>query len=106
MLSQVVHHADPNRVNAYTIVLHVDTFNARDQENDRTYLVFDAATGAVTTSAEFERHIDDWDRVLTEFVDPLVTAGYLYWSSAAEIGDLFRQGESRCQPRRPTGRVP
>lgn len=95
ILSQVIRFADPDRVNTFYFVLHVDHFYSR--ANDPSYLAYDTETGEISYGAEFEQQIRAWEAVLTELVDPLVREGYLEWTSLPEMGALYRQWEIDCQ---------
>jgi hypothetical protein len=94
MLSQVIYHADPDRVNTFYAVTHVDHFYARDYNPD--YIAYDEATGQVTYSAEFVQDLQQWDDLLTELIDPLVAEGYLQWTSLPEMGELYVEWERDC----------
>lgn len=90
MLSQVLCHADANRVNTFYIVTHVDHYRA----DDEPYVEFDEATGQVTLHAAFRQDLGYWEETLTELIDPLVAEGYLQWTSLPEIGRLFENWEA------------
>ena len=94
MLSQFIHSADPDRVNTFYTVTHVGHYYSRT--GDPNYLVYDADTGEMTFSPEFERHMQYWDDMLTELVDPLVEQGYLEWTSIPEMGELYLAREAAC----------
>jgi len=93
MLSQVLYHADPNRVNTFYIVTHVDHYRA---DGDEAYIDVDPATGEITLGEGFLRDLGYWEETLTELIDPLVAEGYLEWTSLPDIGDLFVQWEAAC----------
>lgn len=93
ILSQWISHADPDRVNTFYLMLHVGIFDSRYQEGDDTYTVFDDTAGTLTLSDEFNSQMAYWDKLLTELIDPLVTEGYLQWTSLPEMGELYLQWE-------------
>lgn len=97
MLSQVIHHADPDRVNTFYALTHVDHFHADDYSPD--YIAYDEATGQVTYSPEFLQDLQYWDDLLTELIDPLVAEGYLQWTSLPEMGELYVEWEKGCGSR-------
>ena len=97
MVSQFIFHADPERVNTFYAVLHVDHFYSR--EGNPNYIVYDKATGEITYSDEFKQHLQYWDDMLTELIDPLVEAGYLRWTSLPEMGELYLEWEAACAER-------
>ena len=97
MLSQFMTYADPERVNTFYAVLHVDHFYSREQ--NPYYIVYDEATGEVTYSEEFEQHLGYWDELLTDLIDPLVAEGYLEWTSLPETGALYLEWEDACAQR-------
>ena len=90
MLSQVLCHADPDRVNTFYIVTHVDHYRGEDGE---PYIDVDGRTGRVTVHDAFRRDLGYWEETLTELVDPLVAEGYLEWKSLPDIGRLFVEWE-------------
>lgn len=94
MLSQFISHADPDRVNTFYPILHVDHFHARDYSTD--YVAYDERTGEATYSDEFLQHLGYWDSLLTELIDPLVAEGYLQWTSLPEMGELYLEWERDC----------
>jgi hypothetical protein len=94
MLSQVIYHADPDRVNTYYVLTHADHFHADDYDPD--YIAYDENTGQVTYSAEFLQDLQYWDDLLTELIDPLVAEGYLQWTSLPEMGKLYQEWERQC----------
>jgi hypothetical protein len=94
MISQFIAHADPERVNTFYAILHVDHFYSRAGNPD--YMAYNEATGEITYSAEFEQHIQGWDDMLTELIDPLVAEGYLQWTSVPEMGQLYLEWEAAC----------
>jgi len=91
MLSQVLYYADPDRVNCFYIVTHVDHYRPEDGE---PYIDVDPATGEITLHDAFLQDLGYWEETLTELVDPLVEEGYLAWTSLPEIGKLFVAWES------------
>jgi hypothetical protein len=93
ILSQWIYYADPERVNTLTVMLHVGIFDARYEQDDATYTVFNPTSGTLTLSEEFKTQMAYWDKLLTELVDPLVAEGYLQWTSLPEMGNLFQQWE-------------
>jgi len=93
ILSQWISYADPDRVNTFTVMLHVDIFQARHEEDDNAYTLFDETTGTVVLSDEFQSQLDHWDTLLTELIDPLVAEGYLQWTSIPQMGELYREWE-------------
>lgn len=94
MLSQFILYADPDRVNSFYVILHVGHFYSRT--GDRNYLLYDEESGQVTQSAEFQAHLQAWDDLLGEVIDPLMEAGYLQWTSIPEIGQLYQAWEATC----------
>ncbi len=97
MVSQFIFYADPQRVNTFYAVLHVDHFYSR--EGDPNYIAYDEATGEIIYSDEFKQHLQYWDDMLTELIDPLVAAGYLRWTSLPEMGELYLEWEAGCAER-------
>jgi hypothetical protein len=95
LISQFVRFASPDRVNSVYVVTHVGSFYPLDGNED-AYLTFDDATGNVIHSDEFRRHLEHWDEMLTDLIDPLVEAGYLQWTSLPEIGGLYVEWEREC----------
>ncbi|UCF10082.1 MAG: hypothetical protein JSW65_08500, partial [Candidatus Bipolaricaulota bacterium] len=91
MLGQVLCHADPDRVNAFYIVTHVDHYRS---EAGAPYIEVNEETGDVTLHEEFLRDLAFWEKTLTELIDPLVEEGYLQWTSLPEIGRLFMEWET------------
>ncbi len=94
LVSQFIRFADPERVNSFCVVLHIDHFYPRSGDPD--YIVYDQATGEFSYSAEFQQHLLYVDDMLTELIDPLVAEGYLQWSSLPEIGKLYIEWEEAC----------
>jgi hypothetical protein len=94
MLSQFIRFADPERVNTFYVVLHVSHFYSR--VDDPNYLRWDEASMKMVYSEEFLTHLQYWDDVLTEVIDPLVDEGYLQWTSFADIGLLYEAWEDSC----------
>jgi hypothetical protein len=90
MLSQVLRFADPDRVNTFYIVTHVDHYGG----DGDPYIDVDPVTGEVTFHDAFLRDLAHWEETLTELVDPLVAEGYLQWTSLSEIGELFAEWEA------------
>ncbi len=95
MLSQFIRFADPERVNSFYVITHVGHFYSRI--GDPNYLKYNQASGDVQFSQEFLDHLNAWDEMLAEVIDPLVKEGYLRWTSFAEIGALYEAWESACQ---------
>ncbi|MBN1995875.1 MAG: hypothetical protein JW953_24525 [Anaerolineae bacterium] len=95
MISQFIAHADPERVNTFYAILHVDHFYSRAGNPD--YIAYNEATGEITYSAEFEQHLQAWDDMLTELIDPLVAEGYLEWTSIPQMGVLYLEWEAACK---------
>jgi hypothetical protein len=95
MLSQVIYYANPSRVNTFYGLTHVGHFYSRT--GDRNYVSYDSHTGQVTYSDEFLQHLQYYDDMLTELIDPLVEAGYLRWASLPEMGELFVEWEAACE---------
>ena len=93
MASQFIRFADPDRINTFYIVTHIGHFESDD---GTPYVSVDRGTGEITRSDAFERDLAIWDRALGDIVDPLVTEGYLEWTSLAEMGRLFVEWESGC----------
>ena len=99
MLAQVLCHADPDRINTFYIVTHVDHYKGEDGE---PYLEVDESTGRVTLHEAFTRDLGYWDETLTELIDPLVAEGYLQWTSLPEIGRLFLEWEAESGSDKPS----
>jgi hypothetical protein len=97
MVSQFIRYADPERVNTFYAVLHVDHFRARDYGPD--YITYDERTGEFAYSDEFLQDLQYWDDTMTELIDPLVAEGYLQWTSLPEMGELYRAWEESCESR-------
>lgn len=95
MLSQFIRFADPVRVNSFYVITHVGHFYSRI--GDPNYLKYNQASGEVQFSQEFLDHLNAWNEMLTEVIDPLVEQGYIQWTSFAEIGELYEAWESACQ---------
>jgi len=94
MLSQFIRFADPELVNSFYIVLHVSHFYSR--AGDPNYISYNETNGEISFSEEFNSHLQYWDDMLTEVVDPLVAEGYLKWTSIPEIGELYLTWEEAC----------
>jgi hypothetical protein len=95
---QFIKYADKERVNAMNLVLHVDAFISDDPAGDSDYIVVSGSGDpGFTYSDEFVTHLQYWDEMLTDTIDPLVEAGYLQWASHKEIADAFIQWESGQQ---------
>jgi len=90
MLSRVLSYADPDRVNTFYIVTHVDHYRSEDEP----YIDVDEETGAVTYHEAFLRDLGYWEETLEELIDPLVAEGYLQWTPLPDIGRLFAEWES------------
>ncbi len=95
MLSQFIRFADPQRVNSFYVITHVGHFYSRT--GDPNYLHYNEASGEVEYSQEFLDHINAWDEMLTDVIDPLVKEGYLQWTSFSKIGELYEAWESTCK---------
>ncbi len=95
MLSQFIRFADDQRVNSFYVITHVGHFYSRT--GDPNYMHYNEASGQVEYSQEFLDHLNAWDQMLTEVIDPLVAQGYLQWTSFAEIGELYEAWEAACQ---------
>ncbi len=94
LISQFIRFADPDRVNSFYVVMHIDHFYSRAGDPD--YIVYDQDTGEFSYSAEFRQHIQYYDDMLTELIDPLAAEGYLQWTSLPEIGELYLEWERNC----------
>lgn len=90
MASQFIRFADPSRVNTFYVVTHVGHFESDDGSE---YIGFDPATGGLAYSEAFLRDLKYWNQALSDIIDPLVTAGYLEWTSLPEMGRLFEEWE-------------
>jgi len=90
MLGQILCHADPERVNSFYIVTHVDHYRS----DGEPYIEWDEATGEIVYHEAFLRDLGHWEKTLSELIDPLVDEGYLQWTSLPEIGDLFVEWEA------------
>jgi hypothetical protein len=90
MLGRVLWYADPERVNTFYIVTHVDHYRS----DGEPYIEVDPETGAVTLHDAFLRDLGYWEETLSELIDPLVAEGYLTWTSLPEIGELFTAWEA------------
>jgi hypothetical protein len=99
LVSQFIYYADPDRVNTFYIVTHIDQFQSRSAEDSENYIVYDPATGTLTYSDEFEQDITYWDQMLSELIDPLVAEGYLQWTSLPGMGELYLEWEANCGQR-------
>ncbi|MBN2103236.1 T9SS type A sorting domain-containing protein [bacterium] len=87
---QFIRHADPKRVNAMNLVLHVDAFLPDDPDDDHDYIVVEGSGDPlITYSDAFVQHLQCWDDMLAQTIDPLVQAGYLQWATHAEIAEDF-----------------
>ncbi|MBL7161381.1 MAG: hypothetical protein ISS57_02160 [Anaerolineales bacterium] len=95
MLSQVIRFADPQRVNSFYVITHVGHFYSRT--GDLNYLHYNESSGQVEYSVEFLEHLNDWDKMLSEVIVPLVEGGYLQWTSITDIGELFEIWETGCE---------
>jgi len=95
MLSQVLRFADPDRVNSFYIVTHVDHY---EPDGDEEYIAYDPATGEVRYGDGFLADLARWEETLSELVDPLVAEGYLEWTPLARIGELFEDWEEEHAP--------
>jgi len=89
MLGQVLCYADPERVNTFYIVTHVDHYRG----DGEPYIDIDDTTGEATFHEAFLRDLACWEETLTELIDPLVAKGYLAWTPLPEIGELFVEWE-------------
>lgn len=89
MLGQILSYADPQRVNAFYIVTHVDHYRS----DGEPYIEWNEATGEVVYHEAFLRDLSYWEETLSELIDPLVAEGYLQWTSLPDIGDLFVEWE-------------
>ncbi|MGD8968115.1 MAG: hypothetical protein PVI07_11465 [Anaerolineae bacterium] len=96
LVSPFIRHADAERVNTCYVVTHVGSFYPRDEEDVRTYIGYDEATGQPVYSDLFLEDLQYWDEMLTELIDPLVAEGYLQWTSLPEMGALYRAWEEAC----------
>lgn len=94
MLSQFIRFVDPDRVNTFYAITHVGHYYSRTGDQD--YIAYDRSTGELAYSAEFLEHLQYWDDMLTELVDPLVAQGYMQWTSIPEMGELFVEWEQAC----------
>jgi len=93
-VGQFIKHAETERVNAMNLVLHVDAFEPADPADDFNYIKIEGSgTPVITYSEEFLSHIEYWDDMLTQTIDPLVEGGYLQWATHGEIADAFRAWE-------------
>jgi hypothetical protein len=96
LVSQFIYYADPDRVNTFYVVTHVDLFQSHDVEDSDSYIAYDPTTGTLTYSDEFQQDIAYWDQMLTELIDPLMAEGYLAWTSLPEMGELYLEWEANC----------
>ena len=90
MLARILCYADPDRVNAFYIVTHVDHYKA---ENGEPYIEYDETTGRITLHDAFTQDVGYWEETLIELIDPLVAEGYIQWTSLPDIGELFVEWE-------------
>jgi len=97
IVSQFIYFADPERVNTFYAILHVDHFHNPDYSTD--YIAYDEQTEELVYSDGFLQDLQYWDAVLTELIDPLVAEGYLQWTSLPEMGELYRAWEEDCRLR-------
>ena len=88
--------ADPDRVNTFYLVTHVDHFYSLDGLMPSEYIGYDPRTGLETLSDEFQRHLDEWDHLLETLIDPLVAEGYLQWASLPQMGEAYIRWEEAC----------
>ncbi len=97
-VGQFIKHADQDRVDAMNLVLHVDAFAPADPADDADYIrVEGSGEPDFAFSDEFLDHLQHWDDMLTQTIDPLVSTGYLQWSAHAEIADAFVEWEEKQQ---------
>ena len=94
MLSQVLRVADPDRVNSFYIVTHVDHYRA---DGDEDYITWDADSGQYLYGDAFLADLAEWETALSELIDPLVEEGYLKWTSLPEIGSMFEVWEAETR---------
>ena len=88
--AQFIKYAEQERVNAMNLVLHVDAFEPADPADDFDYIrVQGRGDPDITYSDEFLAHLQYWDDMLTETIDPLVESGYLQWATHTEIAEAF-----------------
>ncbi len=95
-MAQYIAMADPNRVNTTYILGHVDQFYSLEGLSTEEYLSYDPVSQTVVKSAEFEAHVQYWDDLMTNLIEPLVQEGYLQWATTAEMGQAFVQWEQAC----------
>lgn len=92
---QFIKYAEKERVNTMNLILHVDAFQSADPDSDSVYIqVQSSGNPVITYSDEFLSHLQYWDDMLTETIDPLVQQGYLQWATHAEICEDFLAWEA------------
>jgi len=106
IISQFIHFADADRVNALSLIFHVDSFLSQEGTPYDEYLAVDPVTHEVTYSDEFLIHLSYYEELLSTVVDPLVAAGYLQWSTIQEMGEAFVAWEDACDGGEVVTRIP
>ena len=92
---QFIKYAEAERVNSMNLVLHVDAFQSADPDSDSVYIqVQGSGNPVITYSDEFLQHLQYWNDMLENTIDPLVQAGYLQWATQAEILDDYLAWEA------------
>jgi len=93
---QFIQYAEAERVNVMNLVLHVDAFQSTDPDSDLVYIqVQGSGTPSLTYSNEFLAHLQYWNDMLENTIDPLVQAGYLQWATHADILENYLAWEVR-----------
>lgn len=98
LASQFINHASANAVNAMNILLHIDAFVSSEGQSFDDYLKVSENDGnkVIVYSDEFKSHIQYWDEMLEDVIDPLVQAGYLKWADQQEFLGRFTDWEESC----------
>jgi len=96
MLGRVLWFADASRINTFYIVTHIGQYE--DKGGEPYITILDDRTGEATWPEDgvFAQHLQYWEELLSEVIDPLVDAGYVQWTSLPDIGDLFVEWEANC----------
>ncbi len=87
-LSQLLAHAVDGEVNTAYLVTHVDFFSPLGDD--------DADWDAYIEDGRLDADLAEYDRMLSEVVDPLVDAGHVQWATSGEMGQCFRDREVAC----------
>jgi len=91
-LTAAISKVDPDRVNVYTFVDHVDHFYSLEGLPLAQYLKTEA----------FQADLAAYDQLLTDLIDPLVESGHVQWATTEEMRQVFEAWESQHCPRTPS----